>query len=206
MKLRLRLKNKTDVDSKGLRRLILACMREAGVSRLEVTVKPRPRATWIGGMAWFRTCSIHLTIPVARRYDITGRAAAERVAQVVMHEIHHTLGNRHEDMPRSYDLDVSWLPADCLLSRRQKPERLRGEAARVATIAQRAERSRSAVADIEALIEQCRERIERVRVLEERRLKRYRRKLTEARRRARYYEQHPALAAAHPPDSGMGDE
>jgi hypothetical protein len=118
--------NRTRYDTRDLRRLTILCLKERGAyagRRYRVTWVPA-RGAWPHGLAWIGRPFVRMMLPAARVEAVGdgGRRAVglaaldrrtiERLAQVLLHEIDHTLGLNHREMLNCYSLPVWFLPAD----------------------------------------------------------------------------------------------
>lgn len=77
-------------------------MKEVGAEnnrRIEVMTSKRP---YISGIATINGTWIKMRVPSEPPFDV------KRFVQILIHELHHNLGLRHNEMVRSSTIDTSW--------------------------------------------------------------------------------------------------
>ena len=126
--------------------MIRECFRRRGLDGKGYLIKLRQRLQTWNRLDWFERCfsghasysfpAITITVPAPRGYayrqDSDGRCYkvwqdpitfnSERFAQVLIHEIDHTLGLRHRDMIKSSEIDASWARNFVVRPKPPKPE------------------------------------------------------------------------------------
>ena len=107
--------NDTNWNGRDLRRLLVAGLRSQGVigqkapwyrgGRIDVTYR---RASYVGGYGYYNSARLALKIPHAWKGERLTGDRLTRVAQVLIHEVQHTLGFRHKDMAPWHRYPVKW--------------------------------------------------------------------------------------------------
>ena len=89
----MRVTNTTRWNTVDLRRIFLTGLKEIGVNPKRYCVKVVPAKSFrVGGYAYIHCGYVHMSLPG----DADKRLV--ELAQVFVHEVHHTLGLRHGDM------------------------------------------------------------------------------------------------------------
>lgn len=115
----IRLINETNIDSRALRRLIVAGLKAEGmaVPGYRVRVRWKRRGANVRGWGWYDSRSMIL-LPMKPGAAMTEmpRALVECMAHTLVHEVAHNRGLRHNEMDcgRSAD-EIAWLAPDMAL-------------------------------------------------------------------------------------------
>lgn len=146
----MKIENKTNYDTRYLRRLFLACEKYQGTNPKYQMVKVSyARGNRIRAEAWYNCYGIYIRLPKNYRgHSITsiprwasgeGRRRlteaikkqkekypiepipARELAQIYIHELCHNQGLHHKDMEHWWDIDVSWLPDETIPLKVEKP-------------------------------------------------------------------------------------
>lgn len=177
--------NRTDYRTSDIRKLVRLALKEADVAHLpryHVRIRWAGRAGQIGGCASLSRCVFQLGLP--RRASSDSPELRElppplvrQMAKVAVHEIHHTKGEKHGDMPSMvnnwWEMTLPW--AEGLRVRREEP----------VAKPDRETKARAAVERLESLIEAEERRHVRA-------LKNLRTRLRKARTSVRYYDRKAA--------------
>jgi len=109
MRLRFRIVNNTQYDSRVLRRLVAWCIRHAGAEgrTRKVTFNYTRQDRGCSGYAWLNGSSVVMRL-------IKGTTDGTNAAQVLLHEIDHNLGLKHKDMVPSHTIALPGFPDDLL--------------------------------------------------------------------------------------------
>lgn len=130
----MKIENKTDYDTRYLRRVFMACEKHEGTNPKHRFVRVTYNTTCrIRGSAWIGCHSLTMTMPKPRKDglvrdgimidgEIVDRYGANvhNLARVYIHEVDHNLGLRHKDMSEWWNIDVSWLPENELIPMKVK--------------------------------------------------------------------------------------
>jgi hypothetical protein len=111
----MKITNKTQYDTRYLRRLFLACENHEGTNpkRRHVCVQPKSGGG-VGGYAWYNSHSVVMKLSGVK-------ADARDVAQVYIHEVGHNLGLRHKDMAACKDIQIDFWPDEAVPLKAAKP-------------------------------------------------------------------------------------
>ena len=125
----MKLDNQTDYDSKSLRKFFLAGLKSEGIDHKRMVVHivncrgkhfdgygfyKHIRHLWGDGRRFGYHACVTIKIPTGLdlgKYEHCMRRVPsfeEVMAQVFIHEVGHTQGLRHEEMAKSWTIDVSW--------------------------------------------------------------------------------------------------
>ena len=108
----MKINNKTNYDTRYLRKLFLACEKRIfqtylihGESKHRYIAVKTHRACRVGGYAWYNSKSIVITLPPPvsihlGKIKTPNTVSARRVAQVYLHEVGHNLGLKHKQQIR----------------------------------------------------------------------------------------------------------
>lgn len=118
----MKITNKTNYDTKYLRRLFLACEKHEGTNYQTRRIKIIwARRNCIHGYAYYNSNSVVLKLPKQyRHFEVVDGCTtrdkeftplnAKRLAQIYIHETGHNHGLYHKDMQDYWIIDVSWMP------------------------------------------------------------------------------------------------
>ena len=181
--MKLRLTNKTHWRTDDLRKLVTAGLRAEGMwtgghgsYRVEVSYS-RASRNWVGGWGYYGYHHLKLHLPkLGDALVEMSSQLVHSVARVLVHEVGHNQGFKHEEMMPVGDIPTPW--AEGLQVRRKfGPKKLTTEE----RVEGRAQKVDAKVAEIERKLE-----------LVERRKKALRKRLTTYRQKQRYYRRRAA--------------
>ena len=122
MRLKLKVKNHTQWDTKDIRKLFLECMRREGATCCFVNVVYKVRR-WntsnMSGRATVNGYTVKMLIP---RGDKLSMDDIMWIARVFIHELGHNKGLLHEDMVSTHDIDCDWAKPYKIRKKEPKPK------------------------------------------------------------------------------------
>jgi len=129
----MRITNKTNYDTRYLRRLFLTCEKHIFAEYLvhgeskhrHVTVKYH-KTDYVGGYAWYNSASIVMKLPYPESLHLgsirkKNKVSARKVAQTYLHEVGHNIGLKHNKMKPSRKINVDWWPDESVPLKEKKP-------------------------------------------------------------------------------------
>ena len=182
-KIKLTIYNKTEWRKDDLRKLIYAGLKAEGPGDrpYRVYVEYTRQSRGCSGYAYLNSGDITMRLPRPEWIEVVDGKAPEKIvhnfARVLVHEIGHTMGLKHEDMVKSHTIETPW--ADGL--------QLRAQVKKVTTVS-REDKARAAVERLEAkLIEETKRHKTNI--------KRLKTLLSKAKRSVYYYDRKKAAGS-----------